>query len=1089
MKRLIYYSAVAAALGGLLQGQTINVSSGSVTKTGPLSNNSSGLNGGAPDLVKTGSGELILRGNNESGSGSAFTGTAYINAGTLTVSGSFFSPGGRAIPDASQVAVASGAKFQVKWSESIGSLTGLGRVDVVGSRLTVLGAGTFSGTLNNKWAILGASTEFRNGAAVENGLITNEAFSGVIFDAATASGSSIHNDGVGSYARFEDGSLVLNTDVVNGGLASNVLFDASTAEGSTITNEEEGSFTRFDNGSLAQNTLISNEGLLTSVVFHASTAECSTILNGPAGTYARFDNGAQALNTHIVNGGALSSVEFDGSTADGSTIENEGEGSFARFEDGAVAQGGSISNLGLLSSATFSDSTADGVSITNGGALSGATFIGATAGNGTTIDNQGETSYVAFLCRSTADNATIFNTGCGSSAWFSGGSSIGNCSSIRNEGAGSSTTFTDSSAGEVTITNVEGAGAVTRFQGESTGSSETTIENGAGGLLDISGLTVPSLTIGRLYGDGDIELGSNDLSVGSQNHEHDVIGGSISGDGGSFTKQGTGTLVLTGSSSVGVVVRVEEGTLELNGSFAAVDGFQVNAGSVLKGNGVFQGDVFNDGSVEPGNSPGVLTVVGNYVQSSVGTFQLEIAGYHPALFDRLVVGGRADLDGTLDVVPYAPVSRFFYGDRVDFLHADGGIFGTFSRVLVPNPNRFRGRFFKPDANTGSLVIAPASYTLVAHGPNDLSLARALDHWIGVETGDIGEVTLALDLLREEEYAGAFAAIEPGYYAGALNTQLETAHAVGRMLNLQLGSRRLGAAVDASGKAVVTGKEVVQPGPALDFWVQGSGVFSSGGLSLLPGAELDSGNLLVGGSVAISPALALGFFGDFGEGWTDVAGNGNIDYDRSLFGGYATYDAGRFYAFAAAGGGAVDFEIDRPIQFGTLSRRASSKPESEEFLGLMTVGYEMPAGPSGWYLEPQASLQYSSAELRSLTETGADALNLHVEDAAADSLRTYVGGRLARRFMLKSGAVLTPFLHAHWVHEHLREGDFFHANLDGGAGPGFRYILADPAQNSLYGGAGLNLWSRKGLNIHVDYNVDWGRSNPDHGVALGVGKAF
>lgn len=1049
MKQFVLLTVMVVALWRPVQGQ-INVSGGSVTRTGPLS--SSTLGAEAPDLIKTGSGELILKGNNEAGSGSAFTGTAYINAGTLTVDGSFFSPGGRAIPNGSQVAVASDAKFQVKWSESIGSLTGFGRVDVFGGRkLTVLGAGTFSGTLNNKWSILGSSTEFRNGATVLNGFIRNETASGVIFDEGIANSTTIQNSGLGAYARFENSATALDTQILNEGGLSNVAFNASIAEGGAIQNEGEG-------------------------------------------TYARFENAATALNTQIVNGGFLSRAVFNASVADGAGIRNEQEGAYARFENGSVAQNGTtVDNIGMLSSVTFLGSAANTAWIVNSGALTGANFLlDSAAQRGTIIENSGASSYTAFLFGSRADDATIRNTGIGGIVRFSSGSEALNGTTIRNDGEGSTTIFSGASAQGVTITNVDGAGAVTRFEGESTGTSETTVENGAGGLLDISGLTLPSLTIGRLYGDGDIELGANNLAFGSQNNPEDTIGGSISGWGGSITKQGTGTVILTGSSSVGVVVNVEQGTLELNGSFAAVDGFHVNTGSALKGNGTVQGDVFNDGSVEPGSSPGVLTIVGNYVQSAIGTFELEIAGYHPALFDQLLVGGQAELDGTLEVVPFAPLTRFRYGDRVDFLHADGGIFGTFSQVSVPKPNRFRGRFFKPDSTTGSLVIAPASYTLVARGPNDTSLARALDHWIGIESGDIGEVTLELDLLREREYAGAFAAIEPGYYAGALNTQLETSHAVGRMLNLQLSSRRLGAgggAVESSGKGVMSDKGVVsQAEPELEFWVQGSGVFSSGGLSLLPGAEFDGGNLLVGGSVALTPSLAVGFFGDFGEGWTDVANNGNIDYDRSFFGGYASYDAGQFYAFAAAGGGSVDFEIDRPIQFGSLSRRTSSKPESEEFLGLLTVGYEQPLG-AGWFLEPQASLQYSSAELREITETGADALDLHIGDAAADSLRTYMGGRLARRILLKSGAVLTPFLHAHWVREHLREGDFFHATLDGGDGPGFRYLMADPDENSVYGGAGVNFLSTGGLNIHVDYNADWGRANPDHGVAVGVGTRF
>ena len=57
--------------------------------------------------------------------------------------------------------------------------------------------------------------------------------------------------------------------------------------------------------------------------------------------------------------------------------------------------------------------------------------------------------------------------------------------------------------------------------------------------------------------------------------------------------------------------------------------------------------MFNNGTVSPGNSPGTLTIVGNYTQGSSGNLAMEIAG--PNNFDRLVVSGTASLAGTLTV--------------------------------------------------------------------------------------------------------------------------------------------------------------------------------------------------------------------------------------------------------------------------------------------------------------------------------------------------------------------------------------------------------------------------------------------------------
>lgn len=64
-----------------------------------------------------------------------------------------------------------------------------------------------------------------------------------------------------------------------------------------------------------------------------------------------------------------------------------------------------------------------------------------------------------------------------------------------------------------------------------------------------------------------------------------------------------------------------------------------------------QGDVAMAGVLSPGDSPGKLTMTGDYTQSSGGTFLAELAGLTAGTqYDQLVVGGTATLDGTLDVV-------------------------------------------------------------------------------------------------------------------------------------------------------------------------------------------------------------------------------------------------------------------------------------------------------------------------------------------------------------------------------------------------------------------------------------------------------
>ena len=75
----------------------------------------------------------------------------------------------------------------------------------------------------------------------------------------------------------------------------------------------------------------------------------------------------------------------------------------------------------------------------------------------------------------------------------------------------------------------------------------------------------------------------------------------------------------------------------------------LTATGVLAGSGQVNGNVTNtSGSVRPGNSPGHLTVAGNYTQSAGGTLQVEVDG--TAAFDQLEVTGVASFAGTLAIV-------------------------------------------------------------------------------------------------------------------------------------------------------------------------------------------------------------------------------------------------------------------------------------------------------------------------------------------------------------------------------------------------------------------------------------------------------
>ncbi len=103
-------------------------------------------------------------------------------------------------------------------------------------------------------------------------------------------------------------------------------------------------------------------------------------------------------------------------------------------------------------------------------------------------------------------------------------------------------------------------------------------------------------------------------------------------NGNTHTKTGDGTLVVSNTLNTG------GGTLDCQ------------AGT-CSGSGNIAGDLNNTGgTVAPGNSPGILTIDGNYTQGAGGTLALEIGGATPGEeHDKLVVNGAADINGNVTV--------------------------------------------------------------------------------------------------------------------------------------------------------------------------------------------------------------------------------------------------------------------------------------------------------------------------------------------------------------------------------------------------------------------------------------------------------
>ena len=340
-------------------------------------------------------------------------------------------------------------------------------------------------------------------------------------------------------------------------------------------------------------------------------------------SYIVFTNSAAAGSlTHFTNKGITDF--FDSSSADNSMFVNDGGATF--FLGHSTAGSATFINAGGVTFFLKDSSAGNGTFINNGGRVAGA-------GGGFTHFDQ----------NSTADSCTLI---------ANGGS---------NGGDGGMIAFRDRSVGDISRVELFGNGS-----------------------LDISAHDAPGVTIGSVEGDGNVFLGANTLTVGSNNLSttfSGVIQNGAFGSGGSLTKIGLGTLILSGANTYTGGTKINGGVLQVDGSITS--NTFVNYHGTLAGTGTINGNVVNRGKVMPGDAPGTLTINGDYTQTHSGTLLIDIAGTSAGQFSVLDVLGNANLDGFLDPVL---LNDFFpsVGDSFTFLNY-GSVSGSlFIHIHDPN---------------------------------------------------------------------------------------------------------------------------------------------------------------------------------------------------------------------------------------------------------------------------------------------------------------------------------------------------------------------------------------------------------------------
>ena len=576
-------------------------------------------------------------------------------------------------------------------------------------------------------------------------------------------------------------------------------------------------------------------------------------------------------------------------------------------------------------------------------------------------------------------------------------------------------------------------------------------------------------------------------------------------------KTGEGTLTLVGDSSLDSFV-ANKGAVILDGTLATTNGTSITDGALFGGTGTVTGNFSNAGIVSPGNSPGTITITGNYTQTAAGTLRIEIAGNAAGQFDLLAVGGKATIAGTAQFITlnnFAPAG----GDRFTFLTAGGGVTGTFNPVTLDAP--LLGGTVEYAAKSATLVIVrkpiiappppPPPTVVAAPAPipalttNQTSLAHVLDD--NINDRRLRRVFAPIDLLPAIAIPGALDLLAPEELSALYEIGIGFANAQGFNLDRHLSEVRAGrtgfsadhlALADRGGKNTIQpdgktggGKDVFAPttdNPWSTF-IAGTGQWlnlDSDGNS--EGYEIRTGGITLGLDYRLAPNVAVGLLTGYANSTAELANDGSIRVNSGKLGLYASWFDNGCYLNGLLTGGYNDYEIKR----NGLGGKAHGDTTGLEWGALISAGHDFQAGSVT--VGPIVEAQFNHVAYDGFRERGSVA-PLNIQGNDSDSLRTRVGARAAVKFHI--GQIqIRPEVRVSWEHEYFDQTRPTDARFASGVGSIFRVEGPEHGRDSLLVNGTITLLTGERVSVFVGYDGTLARDGyASHTVSGGLQWSF
>lgn len=643
--------------------------------------------------------------------------------------------------------------------------------------------------------------------------------------------------------------------------------------------------------------------------------------------------------------------------------------------------------------------------------------------------------------------------------------------------------------------------------------SATTVASGA--TLDLNNF---NQTLGSLAGSGNVTLGSATLNVGSNNASSTFSGG-IDGTGG-LTKQGNGTLTLSGANTYGGSTDVSNGTLQAGvaNAFGTDSATTVASGATLDLNGFNQtlGSLAGSGDVALGsailtvgisnasttfsgtiNGSGGLTKQGSGTLSvtsantytgdtTVSAGTLQFGSYTQSGSQTLGIGARSNADyGKLAVtgtatfaadariaVDVASINTLGLGQQLSDVISAGTLnASTFG--VTDNSSLFNFLAVR-NGNTVDLLILSANGgvydAVVANGVDSATGgARVLDNVLLGGSANMTEIVTALGKLgTQREVSQAAAQTLPLLSGGVSQTTLGMLSSFNSVVQGRLG--RLAGTQGASG---LSGGDGLDTFANKQAWAKafgslanqhdadGASGFSSESWGMAFGAdgELDRDTRI---------GVAYAYANSSVSGNTALSGtsqHANVDsHLLALYGSRTLQDDLQLNWQADIGRNGIDGS--RQISFGGLNRTAESSHASySAHVGAgLSKQFALNAATT---VAPGIRADYTWLRDASYRESGAGSLNLDVDSNTTEAFVLMAEGRL--RHTLSERSQLDANLGIGY--DLINDRNSIVSTYAGAPGQSFATRGIDQSPWIVSGGIGYTMQANRNTQITLRYDAE------------------